>query len=143
MLIISAYVCPQIAPPPRNFTLPLLHKLKAAYITWFAFYTELPKPHRYTLGLRIDDLLVEAIETVALAKFSKPETKLPFIIQAISKLDLISLLLTILWETKSLEQPRYIELSKKLDEVGKMLGGWKNHIATPKTNSPDVAPEES
>lgn len=112
-------------------------------MTWFTFYTELPKPHRYTLGLRIDNLLVETIEIVAVARFSKPEEKTPFIARAIGRLDVINLLLAILWETKSLEQPRYLTLSKQLNEVGKMLGGWKNQLATPKPNSPSVEHGES
>ena len=87
--------------------------------------------------------MVEVIEATAVARFTAQAEKLPFIVSAISKLDTVNLLLSILWKTKSLEQPRYLELAKKLDEVGKMLGGWKNQMATPKTNSPDVTSGES
>ena len=121
----------------------MLHKFKETYLIWFHYYTELPKPHRYTLGLRLDNLFVEVIENIAIAKFSVSTAKLPFIITAISKLDLVNLLLTILWETKSLQPERYLELSKKLDEIGKMMTSWKNSLATPKTNSPGTKPEES
>ncbi len=122
-----------MSPPPRNFTLPLLHKFKETYLIWFNYYTELPKPHRYTLGLRLDNLFVETIENIAIAKFTPTTAKLPFIITAISKLDLVNLLLTILWETKSLEPQHYLELAKKLDDIGKMLTSWKNSLATPMT----------
>ena len=30
----------------------------------------------------------------------------------------------LLWETKSMDNKKYIELSLKLDEVGRNLGGW-------------------
>lgn len=34
----------------------------------------------------------------------------------------------ILWEAKSLDNKKYIALSVKIDEVGKMLGGWKGQL---------------
>jgi hypothetical protein len=40
----------------------------------------------------------------------------------------------ILWETKSLDDKKYITLSVILDEVGKMLGGWNGQLI--KQNSP-------
>ena len=39
-----------------------------------------------------------------------------------------------LWETKSLDDKKYIALSLKIDEVGKMLGGWHGQLV--KQNSP-------
>lgn len=40
----------------------------------------------------------------------------------------------ILWETKSLDNKKYINLSIKIDEAGKMLGGWSGQLK--KQNSP-------
>jgi len=34
----------------------------------------------------------------------------------------------ILWETKSYDNKKYINLSIKLDEIGKNLGGWSGQI---------------
>ena len=34
----------------------------------------------------------------------------------------------VLWETKSLDNKKYAALSVKLDEVGKMLGGWSGQL---------------
>lgn len=42
----------------------------------------------------------------------------------------------VLWETKSLDDKKYIYLSTKLEEIGKMLGGWNGQIQ--KQNSPTV-----
>jgi len=39
----------------------------------------------------------------------------------------------VLWESKSLENKRYVALSTKLDEVGRMLGGWNGQLTK---NSP-------
>ncbi len=39
-----------------------------------------------------------------------------------------------LWETKSIDNKKYIALSVKIDEIGKMLGGWNGQLQ--KQNSP-------
>lgn len=40
----------------------------------------------------------------------------------------------VLWETKSFDDKKYIALSAKIDEIGKMLGGWIGKLST--QNSP-------
>jgi hypothetical protein len=49
-------------------------------------------------------------------------------------MDTSKILLMILWETKSLDNAKYIALSEPLDEIGKMLGGWLGQLQ--KQNSP-------
>jgi len=41
----------------------------------------------------------------------------------------------ILWEAKSLDNKKYIALSMKIEEIGKMLGGWNGQLL--KQNSPN------
>ena len=86
------------------------------------------------MGQRIDTLFVEAIECVSVASFLVREEKLPYVKVAVRKMDTVKILLMILWETKSLENAKYIALSGPLDEIGKMLGGWSGQLA--KQNSP-------
>ena len=114
--------------------MPLLQRLKDAYLLWFQYYQKLPKSHRYSLGLRVDNLFVESIEAATTASFLSREEKLPYIKLSIRKVDTIKILLMILWESKSLDNKKYIALSLKVDEVGKMLGGWKGQLQ--KQNSP-------
>ena len=40
----------------------------------------------------------------------------------------------ILWETKSIDNKKYIALSEKIIEIGKMLNGWNGQLQ--KQNSP-------
>ena len=131
--MISLYVCVQIflihqrVPPPRTL-LPLLQKVKEAYILWYSYYQKLPKINRYFLGLRIDILFVEIMEGIAVASFLSKEEKQPWVRLAIRKTDTLKVLLMILWEIKSIDDKKYIALSVKIDEVGKMLGGWNGQI---------------
>ncbi len=120
--------------PPSPRILPVLGKVKESYLLWYKFYHDLPKTHRYTLGQRIDTLFIEIIEAIAAASFLSREEKHPYVRLAIKKMDTLRVLLMILWETKSLDSKKYIALSVKLDEAGRMLGGWNGQLA--KQNSP-------
>jgi len=95
---------------------------------WCDYHSKLPKDKRYSLGQRIDWLFIEAIEAIATASFLIREEKLPFIRRAIQKMDTLKILLMVLWESKSLENKRYVALSAKLDEIGRMLGGWNGQL---------------
>jgi hypothetical protein len=68
------------------------------------------------------------IEAIVTASFLRREEKLPFVRRAIQKSDTLKILLMILWEAKSLDTKKYIALSIKLDEIGKMLGGWNGQL---------------
>lgn len=114
--------------------LPVLQRVKSAYLLWFGYYQTIPKTHRYTLGQRIDTLFIETIEAIATASFLGRTEKLPYVRRAIQKTDTLKILLMILWETKSLDNKKYIALSIKIDEIGKMLGGWNGQLS--KQNSP-------
>ena len=108
--------------------MPVLQKLKEAYLFWYQHYLIIPKTHRYSLGEKIDKLFVEAIETIITASFLSQAEKLPYVRLAIRKVDVLKIFLMLLWETKSINDKKYIALSLKLDEIGKNLGGWSGQL---------------
>ena len=81
------------------------------------------KNARYTLGEKIGNLFIEIIEATTQASFLARQEKQPYVRLAIRKLDTLKILLMVLWETKSLDDKKYITLSEKVGEIGKMLGG--------------------
>jgi len=80
------------------------------------------------------------IEAISAASFLSREEKHPYVRLAIKKLDTLRVLLLVLWETKSLDDKKYIALSIKLDEAGRMLGGWNGQLT--KQNSSAKYAEE-
>ncbi len=124
-----------IAPPP-NRLLPVLQKTKEAYHMWYGYYQNLPKIHRHSLGQKIDKIFIKIIEALATASFLIRQEKLPYVRLAIRKVDTLKIFLMILWENKSLDNKKYIALSIKIDEIGRMLGGWNGQLQ--KQNSPDT-----
>ncbi len=108
--------------------------MKETYLVWYGYYQTLPKVHRHSLGQRIDTLFVEIIEAIAAASFLSPQEKHPYVRLAIKKVDSLKVLMMVLWETKSLDNKKYIAVSLKIEEIGKILGGWNGQLT--KQNSP-------
>jgi len=115
----------------------VLEKLKKAYLLWHEYHGTLAKTHRYSLGQRIDDFFVQAIEAIVAASFLSKQEKIPYVRIAIRKIDMIKVLLMIVWESKSMDTKKYATLSVEIDVVGKMLGGWNGQLQ--KQNSPESA----
>ncbi len=125
--------------PPRAL-LPVLQKLKSAYLLWISYHRTLPKTHRYSLGQKIDTIFVESIEAIAAATFLSRSEKQLYVRLAIRKVDTAKVLLLVLWEAKSLDTKKYALLSEHIEEVGRMLGGWNGQLT--KQNSPAKWPGE-
>lgn len=111
-----------------------MQKIKVSYQLWYEYYQILPKNHRHTIGVKIDNLFTDTIEAVAIATFLSKEEKTPYIRLAIRKINTVTVFLLILWENKSLDNKKYIALSEKINEIGKILGGWLGQNL--KQNSP-------
>ena len=76
---------------------------------------------RYTLGVKIDNLLIETIEQVYTANYASKGEKLPYLERAAGHLDLAKFFLAVLWEIKGLDGDKYIALSERLYEIGRCL----------------------
>lgn len=96
----------------------------SVYKLWHEFQNNFPKKSRYTLGEKIDSLFLKTIELLFIAGYLGKQHKIPYLQQASLKLDLLKFFLQISWEIKALDNKKYITLSEKLGEIGKMIGGW-------------------
>lgn len=84
--------------------------------------TTFPKTKRYTLGQKLDNLTLEIFELL----FSIPssQNKIVTLQQFSIKLDLLKTLIRLAKDSQALTDKNYLELQAKLQEIGKMLGGW-------------------
>lgn len=112
--------------PPT--TLSVIEKLISSYKLWHEFLPHFPKTSRYSLGTKIDFLFMETVEAAFLASRLNKEQKISFVQKASAKLDLLKFFLRISWEIRALDNKKYIALSEKLDEIGRMLGGWMKQL---------------
>lgn len=71
---------------------------------------------------------MEIIELLFTAGYSNKNKKLVLIEKVSVKFDLLKLFIKIFWEIKAINDNKYIAVSKHLNEVGKMLGGWLKQL---------------
>jgi len=79
---------------------------------------------RYTLGIRIDNILTDMIELILTAEYLSKEKKLPQLQEFSKKLDILKYFINILWKMKAIPNNKYIIISDQLGHIGRMLGKW-------------------
>ena len=86
------------------------------------------KGARYTIGARIENKFLDLLELSHTAYFTEKEKKVEKISDCIAALDILKFLISIAWEAKLISHKQWEELASKLDEAGRMFGGWKNNL---------------
>ena len=119
--------------PPRTNTVTIVDRIKQCYLIWIHIIPHIIKLHRATIGNRIGSLFLEILESSYHAYYATKDEKIPLIIHTMKKLESLKLLITVSWEGKLIQNAQFTELTKELNEIGKMLGGWKRGIES-KTN---------
>lgn len=115
-------ILPPLKPPPYQ-VLPILQKLIISYKIWHGYLIGLEKSSRYSLGIKIDGLFVETISLLFSAS-KKRDHKLIYLSRASDTFDLLKFMLQISWDIKVIDNKKYIALSRELETIGRMLGGW-------------------
>lgn len=104
-------------------------RAKEAYQAWHNHLVNLKRLDRDTVGTKIDTTFLSILELIFRACFAYDKfKKLSLVSQAIGKTDLLKFFLQIGWEHKILNHTQYGALILNLDEVGRMLGGWKKNL---------------
>jgi len=103
----------------------VLQKAKLAYTLWLVVAEQIPRIHRYGLRSRVEFYFLELLESIFTALFLPPIEKIPYIERAMKKLNGVKFFLQLCWENKLVPNSQYIQLTEQLNEIGRMLGGWK------------------
>ncbi len=98
---------------------------------WVDIASHIPKSSRYTIGVRIENRFLDLLELTYTAYFTPKESKSAKITECILMLDTLKFLVSVSWEAKAISNKNYEDLADKLNETGKMLGGWKKSLANP------------
>jgi hypothetical protein len=114
--------------PPSSSAPSVLVKAKTAYALWLVAFNDFPKIRRNTLGRKIEQYLLELLEAIFICLYLTPEQKKVKLLFAIAKLDGVKFFLQLAWENKCISNQRYAALSEQLNEIGRMLGGWKKGL---------------
>ncbi len=98
---------------------------------WVTIVPHLAKSSRFTIGTRIENKFLDLLEQTYIAYFSPIDGKIEKVNNCIQLLDLLKYILSVAWEGKDISSSQYEEVSTKLDETGRMFGGWLNNLKNP------------
>jgi len=107
-----------------NFEPSLLKKTYQFYLSAIRCLDNFPKKKRYTLGEKIENNILVLIEIISLANIQIRTMREPIIYNASAKCELIKILIRMSFDLSLIDGRRYLDLEKKIQEIGKMIGGW-------------------
>ncbi len=114
-------------PPPAGFSkfdAPLVHKICEFYKLFHDYVRFFPKIEKYSLGQKIENLILDTLELSIKTFYLPKQEKLTHLRKIDAKISLLKILIRLSNEIKSLDNKKYLILQEKLQEIGKMLGGW-------------------
>lgn len=104
--------------------IPVIVKLFPIYEIIHKIIFRFPKHERYTLGEKMERSILESMEFFVIANQTSKYEKEKILIRANAKIELLKILVRIALDCGFLEEPRYLDIEQKLQEIGKMTQGW-------------------
>ncbi|MBL8236932.1 MAG: diversity-generating retroelement protein Avd [Bryobacterales bacterium] len=83
----------------------------------------LPRSHRFTLGDRIYALSLDLVTSLTQATFSHDKSRT--LETASERVNSLRILLRLAQDLKLLSFDSYVHATTSLDEIGRMIGGWR------------------
>jgi len=109
--------------------------MKETYLFWNSIHKNFPKVERVGIGNKIEQSFLSVLELTFLLSYLPIKEKLVLLHRAISKLDVVKFFTQLAWEAKLIPTKQYSELSIKLEEIGRQLGGWRKGLQTKTSRS--------
>jgi len=78
----------------------------------------------FTIWNQCENLILEIIKNFLLAFNTSGENKAGKLASASEQLNVLRIFLRLAKEVKTINDKKYITLQTKIDEIGRMLGGW-------------------
>ena len=98
------------------------------FLVWVkAVIQKFAKVHKYSLGIQLENETIELIKQIIRANF-KQGNKKELIEECFVRYEMIKVLIRLSKDYKLLTIKQYEFASKELDEIGRLLGGWRRRF---------------
>ncbi len=101
-----------------------MHKICEFYKLFHECVKFFPKTEKYTIGQKIENLILDTLELSIKTVYLPKQEKLICLKEIDTKINLLKTLIRLSNEIKALDNKKYIILQGKLQEIGRMVGGW-------------------
>ncbi len=103
-------------------------KQKEIYKYWITLHRDFPKVERFGIGQKIEQSFLDMLELTFTSVYLAQEQKIISLSKTIAKMDNLKFFIQLAWESKLIPTEKYSKISGELEEVGRMLGGWKKGL---------------
>lgn len=87
-----------------------------------------PRIERFGIGQKIEQSFLDLLEFTFATIYLTNNSKLLMLSKSIAKLDNLKFFMQLAWESKLIPTDKYANISEKLEEIGRMLGGWRKGL---------------
>jgi len=108
----------------EEFDIPIFKKTYELYKEFYGLRNSVPRPDRYTIWQRCENLILDILENILWASQLSRAEKLPILEKSSLRLNFLRVFLRLCKEIRVLDNRKYILLQEIVDEIGRMLGGW-------------------
>lgn len=108
--------------------MPIIVRMYDVYKHVIGVTMKLPKRWNYSLGISIEQSILECLEELIMAKNAPKPLKAAYLIKASGHLEVITLKMRLLLENKLANETKIFQIQALLAEVGRMLGGWLKSV---------------
>lgn len=108
--------------------MPIFKKSYELYKEFYLCLKNFPKSDKHALGQKCELALADLLENLLKAMGASRPEKAPYLDQASAKLNLTRVYLRLAKDIRALDANKYVALQASVDEIGRMLGGWKKSL---------------
>ena len=102
--------------------LPIFEKTYELILWIYPAVNKFPKSQKFVLGQQIENTVLEILKGIIQANSER--NKLPYLKQISVRLDKLRILIRLSKDLKFISVRQYGFVVDKINEIGKMLGGW-------------------
>jgi four helix bundle protein len=109
-------------------SIPLIPKTYDLHKNLYQVLKTFPKGDKYNLGNEIKMSSINLLELFLEAEATPKEWKTPLLDKASIKLSMLKLFIRLANDIGIIDQKKMINIQEQLQEVGRMLGGWRKFL---------------
>ena len=90
--------------------------------------THCEKPWRFSLGVKLEQMVYDLITGLIMAKNAPKAMKAPYLLKADSQLEVIQLTLRLYVDLDVANKTQIFQINAVTQDIGNMLGGWLRSV---------------
>lgn len=108
----------------NNLDIPILKSSYKLYKTFYDYRKIVPKNARFSIYERSENLIVDIVELLLEAGYTRGSDKSIILEKASVKLNVLRFMIRLMKEADIFDTKKYVALQTIIDDIGRQLGGW-------------------